>query len=159
MTYRIIQGDATCPLAAAPVIIPHIVNSVGAWGSGFVVALSKRWSKPEQQYREWFLKKISRRGSAFELGEVGFVQAESNIYVANMIAQSGIGTHPRPPIRYAALASCMIKVLHAAQQLKAEVHCPRFGAGLAGGNWEVIEQLIHEVWVDYDLDVVVYEYP
>jgi len=160
MTYRIIKGDATCPLAAAPVIIPHITNDMGAWGAGFVISLSKRWPKPEQQYRTWFKEKTTKRGIAFELGEVGFVQAEPTILVANMIAQSGTGsTNNRAPIRYGALASCMIKVLHTAQHFKAEVHAPRFGAGLAGGNWETIEALIQEIWVDNELDVVIYEYP
>lgn len=160
MPYRIIKGDATCPLAAAPVMIPHICNDMGAWGAGFVVALSNRWPKPEQQYRDWFEKKVTKKGTPFELGQVGFVLAEPTICVANMIAQHNTGfADNRAPIRYAALASCMIHVLHAAEKMKAEIHAPKFGAGLAGGDWKTIEALIFEVWVDSDLDVVIYEYP
>ena len=39
-------GDATRPEGDGPKIIAHICNDVGAWGKGFVLALSKRWNTP-----------------------------------------------------------------------------------------------------------------
>lgn len=44
-----IKGDATYPERITPEsikIIVHIVNDMGAWGAGFVLALNKRWNKP-----------------------------------------------------------------------------------------------------------------
>ena len=37
-------------------------------------------------------------------------------------------------------------------------HCCKFGSDLAGGKWELIEELIKETWVDRGFDVVVYEF-
>ena len=35
--------DATAPTAIGNKIIVHICNDIGAWGKGFVMALSKKW--------------------------------------------------------------------------------------------------------------------
>ncbi len=35
-------GDATTPDTQGPKIISHICNDIGAWGKGFVLAISKR---------------------------------------------------------------------------------------------------------------------
>ena len=34
-------------------------------------------------------------------------------------------------------------------QEKIEIHCPKFGSGLAGGNWEFIKDLIEDIWGRY----------
>ena len=45
-------GDATRPVGEGVKLIIHCCNDIGAWGAGFVVALSKRWEGPEKCYRE-----------------------------------------------------------------------------------------------------------
>jgi hypothetical protein len=32
---------------------------------------------------------------------------------------------------------------------------PMFGSGLAGGDWGIIKQLIHEHWLDENIDVTI----
>jgi hypothetical protein len=41
----------------------------------------------------------------------------------------------------------------------ADIHCPQFGSGLAGGDWNTILLLILELWVDKlpNTDTYVYE--
>ena len=34
-----------------------------------------------------------------------------------------------------------------------EIHCPKFGSGLAGGNWNFISDLIDDVWGRYNVTV------
>ena len=52
-------GDATQPPADPhPQIIAHVCNDLGRWGKGFVVALSRRWPKTEQAYRDWSAEKL-----------------------------------------------------------------------------------------------------
>ena len=74
------KGDATRPAGAGNKIIVHICNDIGGWGKGFVMAVSKRWLEPEQQYRQWHQSKQN-----FALGEVQFVQVDLDTWVANMI--------------------------------------------------------------------------
>lgn len=64
-----LKGDATNPVIPGNKIIVHICNDIGAWGKGFVLAVSKRWSEPEKEYKKWH-----KDGTNFELGEVQFVQ-------------------------------------------------------------------------------------
>lgn len=154
LTY--LKGDATYPQGDGNKILPHCCNTIGAWGSGYVLALSKRWSQPEKEYHRL------AHEQGLILGNVQLVPVEHNnendtvIIVANMIAQEGIGFNLSglPPIRYDALLECLIKVNDAAVKTNSTIHMPRIGAGLAGGNWKIIEKIIIECTT---VDVFVYD--
>lgn len=112
MGYRVVKGDATChvPLSKEAAIIVHVCNDIGAWGAGFVMALSRKWLEPEEQYRNWFVNgytmkewdeekdpefakrwNAEREKTKFELGNVGYTQVGENLIVGNMIGQHGCG--------------------------------------------------------------------
>jgi hypothetical protein len=42
MQIQYIAGDATAPIGDGNKIIAHVCNDIGAWGAGFVLAISKR---------------------------------------------------------------------------------------------------------------------
>jgi O-acetyl-ADP-ribose deacetylase (regulator of RNase III) len=131
-------GDATRPEGAGSKIIAHVCNDVGAWGKGFVLALSKLSPAPERAFREWY-----RERERFALGAVQFVSVSPDIEVANMIGQHGIrALQGVPPIRYDAVERALKTVGEKAQTENASVHLPRIGCGLAGGKWSEIEPLI-----------------
>lgn len=116
----------------------------------------ERWPEPEASYREWFKK---RNENDFELGAVQFVQVRSDIWIANMVGQHGMrASGSKPPIRYEAVEQCLEAVANKAAELKASVHMPRIGCGLAGGKWERIEPLIVKALCERDIAVVVYDY-
>lgn len=148
-----LRGDATTPSIEGNKIIAHICNDIGAWGKGFVLAVSKRWSEPEKEYKKWY-----KNGASFELGEVQFVQVSGDIYVANMIGQRDIRrSKSGPPIRYEAVDKCLEKVGDKAIELVASIHMPRIGCGLAGGKWEEIEKLINKNLGSKGIAVYVYD--
>jgi O-acetyl-ADP-ribose deacetylase (regulator of RNase III) len=162
---KYVKGDATKPEGEGIKIIVHIVNDLGAWGNGFVVAVSKRWKSPEASYREWHK---NREQNDFASGSVQFVQVEPEIYVANMVAQHGLSIYVKngymddlepqvPPIRYDALRDCLKKVCVIAKKYNASVVGPRFGSGLAGGSWEIVEQIINEELINQGVEVVIYD--
>jgi len=168
---KYVKGDATQPEGSGIKYIIHCCNDIGGWGSGFVVALSKRWSKPEQNYRHWHKEK-QWWGAPFELGQVQFVNVGDNCIVVNMIGQHGtVGSDeveveldenkkPLPPIRYDAIGECLDLVRISVLKIKTTgitVHCPRFGSGLAGGEWEKIEQLLIDRLAAHDVQVTVYD--
>jgi O-acetyl-ADP-ribose deacetylase (regulator of RNase III) len=145
-----IKGDATNPQGEGKKIICHICNDVGAWGAGFVLAVSKKWIAPEITYRNENVRDL-------KLGDVQFVSVEDDIIVANMIAQRGVGydfSSGRPPIRYNALHMCLVKVNDWACKIGATLHMPKIGCGLGGGQWKIIEQIIQDV---VSVDVTVYD--
>jgi len=150
------KGDATAPTGSEPKIIAHICNDVGAWGKGFVLAISQRWKAPEEAYRGWYQK---RADIAFALGGVQIVSVDTKLWVANMIAQHGLrGTSTNPPIRYEALGQCLEKLARHALDLKSSVHMPRIGCGLAGGKWEKVEPLLLSNLCMASIHVTVYDF-
>src|SRR5437588_12967624 len=122
MEIKYLIGDATCPVGTGNRIIAHVCNDIGAWGAGFVLAISKRWAQPKAEYLN------EKRLRGLVLGTVGFVPVEENIWIANMVAQRDIRRHNnQPPIRYDALKECLATVATRAQELKATVHMPHIG--------------------------------
>lgn len=148
---RYVIGDATAPIGNGLKIICHVCNDIGAWGAGFVMALSKKWSQPERMYIN--LEHIN----GYELGNVQYVQVEFDITIANMIAQHGVRSlNNEKPIQYDALRLALKNVFSYAKHLNATVHMPRIGSGLAGGDWTIIEKIIKEEAL---VDVYVYDLP
>lgn len=158
------------------IIIPHCCNDIGGWGSGFVVPLRNKWAETERRYRAWYAQKTDEshlapfsneenhevtrywdHGTKFELGAVQFVPVEQNVTVANMIGQHQTIRTNNKPIRYLAIADAIRKVAEVAIEFDAQIHAPKFGAGLAGGDWKVIEALIQEAWVDRGISVTIYQ--
>jgi O-acetyl-ADP-ribose deacetylase (regulator of RNase III) len=149
-----VVGDATNPIGDGQKIICHINNDIGAWGAGFVLALSRKWSEPEAAYRAW-----GDSGSNFWLGEVQYVKVENDITVANMIGQRGCSYKDgKPPINYSAVFSCLRNVANMALSMpNVSIHMPRIGCGLAGGEWSKIEEIITETLSKSNIPVYVYD--
>jgi len=147
-------GDAT-DVSERPAIIAHICNDRGAWGRGFTRALSRRWPAAAEGFREW-VRLGSDCSPPYELGFVQYVTVSDGLWVANMVAQSGLGRANRP-IRYKSLEDCLRDLGGMAATAGASVHMPRIGTGLAGGDWRRIEPLILETIVDCGVPVTVYD--
>lgn len=150
-----LRGDATNPQGPGTKIIAHICNDMGGWGKGFVLALSRRWREPEQEYRAWH-----RYNGELRLGDVQLVQVTDSIWVCNMIAQHGYksSAHGVPPIRYDALEVCLRKLASEANKMSASVHMPMIGTGLAGGSWTLIEPIIASTLASV-VPVIIYQIP
>lgn len=149
-----VVGDVTSPLAGtdAHVFVPHICNNVKAYAAGVAASIRGKWPAAYLEYM-----KMTQR-----LGHISVAKCSDNRYsslsVVNMIAQEGLrsATNPRP-IRYAALARCMERTALYVKEIEgAEIHCPMFGVGLAGGDWDVIKPLIAEIWSE--IPVTIYKW-
>jgi O-acetyl-ADP-ribose deacetylase (regulator of RNase III) len=157
MIINYIIGDATQPVGEGPKIIVHVCNDIGGWGRGFVVALSKRWLEPEQNYRAWHR---GEEKTPFVLGEVQLVQVAEAMWVANLIGQRDVRTVGGvPPVRYEAIRKGLRRVAEEAARLEASVHMPRIGCGLAGGKWEEVGKIVEDEIANRGVLVTVYDLP
>jgi hypothetical protein len=119
------------------VIIPHIVNNIDKFGSGFAKALMEKWPIVKRQYHS------SKKCQV--LGEILDIDVDENIKVINMCAQDGvISSANKTPIQYGALEDCLEKIQN--QYPSELIICPKFGSGLAGGDWNKITLLINKHW-------------
>ena len=150
-----LTGDATQPMSVGNKIIVHVCNDIGGWGRGFVLAISKRWREPEAEYRKW-----SKSATNFELGEVQFIQVETDVWIANLIGQHKVNKdeNGNAPIRYEAVRAGLEKVAIFAKKNNASIHMPRIGCGLAGGTWDKMEPIIFETLSENNLPVYVYDF-
>lgn len=142
MNITYVKGDATRPIGDGNKIIAHIVNSLGGWGSGFVVPLGALYPKAEMSYRRWAdhrNQEVSEWSPEFELGNTQFVNVAPGLCVANMCAQDGYPSRANPhPCDLDATASCLEDVYRLAFNNDASIHMPRIGCGLGGAEWDEI---------------------
>lgn len=132
------------------VIIPHVCNNINSFGAGFASAVAKNYPQVKQNFH--------LLGNQAVLGHCQFVPVYKDkkfnhqIIFANMIAQNGIVSSNNPrPLNYYALGRCMANVASYIKQnfdneTKVQIHAPKFGSGLAGGNWNFISELITDLW-------------
>lgn len=138
---KYLSGDAAEPLKKNTVIA-HIVNNKGKWGKGFVLSLSNKYPAAKEYYLNSF-----KGNNIPELGRVDFVKvdAQEHIFIANMYAQNGIKKNvndKKQCVCYASLEVCLEKLSDFALVNRLSVQMPRIGAGLGGGDWNIIESLI-----------------
>ena len=143
------------------IIIPHVCNNVNAFGAGFAGYISSRYPHVKENFH--------LLGNKAKLGYVQFVNIHHNkssnnkIIVANMIAQNGlINKTNQRPLNYYSLCSCMQdvknffnKISEQDASIQTEIHGPKFGSGLAGGDWKFISYLIKDIW--NEIPVYIYQ--
>lgn len=137
------NGSATSakPENGKGVIVAHLCNRVGGWGSGFVLAVDQLSTAPRSAYRAL--------GKNITLGFTQFIEIEPDFFVANMIAQVGLDKSAVPNgvlVDYIHLRTCLETVLKRAIALNCDVHVPAgMGSGLAGGDKATILGIINQL--------------
>lgn len=148
------------------VFVPHVCNNIDLFGAGFAAQVADRFPSVKADYH--------MLGKNFLKNNLGYSQIvkvyeepkyRHGLYIVNMIAQNGTihKNNPRP-LNYLALVKAMNNLSNfildktgfSSGSEKIEIHCPKFGSGLAGGNWNFIMNLIEDVWSRYS--VTIYNY-
>lgn len=133
---RMYNGDVFKALPQEGFVLAHISNDIGKWGAGFSKEIDLYLS---EEPREAYLKEWPR----LTPGTLQLTRLRKGAYVASLIAQHGVRTRLNPtPIRYSWLSTCLRELGDVAQDLSLSIFMPRIGAGLAGGEWKVIEGMI-----------------
>lgn len=149
-------GDARKPRGTGKRIIAHVVNDgTPNWGGGFALEVAKEWGFIQEEFRDW----VGRDRSNLSLGNVHRAQIEEDLSIVHMVAQRGYGPSTAPRIRYAALSDALDQLHEVALEESASIHMPRIGTGQAGGNWELVRELIDERLVRKGTPVFVYALP
>ena len=129
MSITYIKGDL---FRTDHLAIAHGCNAQGVMGSG--VAAIVRRDYPEA-YNEYV--RIHAEEGLF-LGDIHPVKSNGKLII-NAITQHLFGKNGSRFVNYEAVAQCAYKMNRL--QLEAIV-MPKIGAGLGGGDWNVIEQII-----------------
>lgn len=118
--------------------IAHGCNCSGGFGSGFAKAVAERYPSVKESYLHRYNTCGWRLGYVQYLG----VGDGSDREIANCATQERYGRPDQGPyISYAALRSVIKDLVKSWPEGFA---MPKIGAGLAGGNWEIISKIIEE---------------
>lgn len=148
------------------IFVPHVCNNVDLFGAGFAAQVAERYPAVKTNYH--LLGKTFLRNN---MGHCQIIKVyeepkyKHKLYFANMIAQNGLPNNKNArPLNYLGLVRAMVNLsVHiksntgfSQKNERIEIHAPKFGSGLGGGNWNFISDLIEDIWGDYD--VFIYNY-
>ena len=134
------------------IFIPNVCPIGGTNISSFSKELYKRFPIIEASLNVTANKKP---------GRVCFVDVKTNqknkskIIVGNMFCQTAV-SKPKRSLHYGQLVYSMYEIKQKLLELSknnpdfnTEIHCSKFGVGVAGGNWNFISDLIIDIWSDF----------
>ena len=144
-----IQGDL---LDVEQGIIAHQVNCQGVMGAGLAKALRNVYPDIYVSYKKHC---GAGHGTAL-MGKVQIVEVGEKLYVANLFSQEGYGKGVQTD--YEKLEMALGKLEMYARRADAKVYLPYLlGCGLAGGDWNVVADIIHRVFDTSSVDCVIVE--
>jgi O-acetyl-ADP-ribose deacetylase (regulator of RNase III) len=151
-----VHGNVLAPAGAGQKVICQLVNDQArVWGGGVARAAAQKYPLAQQSFSHWILQIPKKE----RLGQAHFAAADNEITIASLVAQEGYGASTAPRIRYAALEQAFGAVAQFAQAHAASVHAPRIGAGLSGGDWDTIEEIIRDTLTAKGVRVTIYDLP
>lgn len=137
--------------------IAHGVNCQDAMGSGVAKALFDKWSSVKEQYHI-HMANMRHHGVKPEdiLGTYQDpIEVEPDKFVINLFTQLNYGYDGTRFVNYNAVLTSLRLSLYR-YDIK-QIAIPKIGCGLAGGNWEFMEQLLTDAFFKWDIELWVYE--
>ena len=131
-------------------VIVHGCNCFCTMGGGIAAQIKKEFPSAyaaDLTTRNWTQPKLGNYTSA------KIYIGDEILHVVNAYTQFHFGTGRN--VNYEAIYTCFEKLKFEFSAKKIGI--PMIGAGLAGGNWNIIETIISEVMKNEDITLVKYE--
>lgn len=144
-------------------IICHGVNCQGVMGAGLALAIRNKWPSTYQNY-----KKYCDRDKTQLLGSVCFDKINPQLCIAHCFTQFNYGRFPvigedkKQHFQILALSSCLDIIFEYCQREgMKEIHVPHIGAGIGGGKWDIIKEMILNKAKNWpkDIQLVIHDPP
>lgn len=128
-------------------------NTLGIMGGGIALQIANKWNVVKEKD-----KALCKEFNMF--GEFMAQSVDDTQTVINLYAQTEIGTHKRQ-LNYMAFGHALGEFTEflAYRDRDLTIGFPKYiGCGLAGGNWEIVEQMLHDFANTIEQDVYIVEY-
>ena len=157
--FDIVENRISCGHEGATVFVPHVCNNIDLFGAGFAAQVADKYPSAKTNYHllgKNFLSKNMGYSQVLKVKENE--KYKHKLYIVNMIAQNGVRSYDNNrPLNYYGLVKSMVMLAQFIETNtgflnkteNVEIHCPKFGSGLAGGNWSFINDLIDDIWSKY----------
>jgi O-acetyl-ADP-ribose deacetylase (regulator of RNase III) len=161
--YNEINGNLiSLALAGEFDVIAHGCNCFCTMGAGLAILMKEQFG-----CNMFPLEDNRYKGNINKLGQIDWdifpvvglgTFKKKPLFIVNAYTQYHYGsteiTTTDLPLNYSALTLCMKKINYTFKG--KHVGLPKIGSSLAGGNWEVIKQIIKQELKDCDVTVVIY---
>jgi O-acetyl-ADP-ribose deacetylase (regulator of RNase III) len=116
-------------------VIVHGCNMQSVMGSGVAKAIKDKYPACFSKY------KLILETEECNLGDDIMYKVNDDLYICNALTQWSFGRGVRQ-VNYAAIVKVFSRLFN--DYRDEVVHFPKIGAGLGGGDWGIIEQLIND---------------
>jgi O-acetyl-ADP-ribose deacetylase (regulator of RNase III) len=144
MALKYIQGDL---FETKDDIIAHGCNCRGGFGAGIAGIIARKFPKA----RAYYMDKHEEDG--WKLGDIQPVEQWTGQYIVNCATQDNYAYSGVLNADYNAIRLAMTRLKEFAKSKSFTISIPKIGAGLAGGDWNIIEKILEEVFSDYDITI------
>lgn len=138
MQYKTVKGNLFDYLKPGDAMV-HGCNNQGVMGSGIALEVKERFPGAYSTYRN----KYDLHG--LELGEIIPYFDRSGKIIINAVTQNFYGKDGKRYVKYDAVADCCYHIREGFKVMlepPKTLYFPLIGAGLGGGNWNVISEII-----------------
>ncbi|KXJ33638.1 hypothetical protein AX282_09420 [Bacillus spizizenii] len=152
---KIVKGNI---LDASEDIIVQQVNCKGVMGAGLAKAILNKYPNVKKEYQSFRNFNLNKGLTDKDLlGLVNYVRVSDVKVVANIFGQVNIKKNRFDNTMYTktdALTRGLKEVKELSKQLNKSVAIPYgIGCGLAGGDWNIISELIDSIFSDYNVTI------
>lgn len=127
-------------------IIVHQVNCQGIMGAGLARQLADKYKGLEENYR--LFCESNNYDYALLRGRVLTVNVDNKI-ICNMFSQT-----LDCKTAYISMKTALTTIKNMAKDLNLSIAMPyNIGCGIADGEWEIVEQIIADVFDDYEVTI------
>lgn len=133
-------------ITASENVIIHGCNNRGVMGSGVAREIRRKFPEAYFAYKNLF------KDFGLELGEIIWIFNSHHgcRWIGNCITQDGYGKDGKKYVCYDAIRKCMREINNSSHFKQShvnglvEIAMPKIGAGLGGGDWNIISEIIEE---------------
>jgi O-acetyl-ADP-ribose deacetylase (regulator of RNase III) len=133
-------------------IIVHGCNSHGVMGSGLAAQIKAKYPRCFSQYKDYCERWRTEKNPAKSiLGNVVVYQHSADIIIMNAITQEDFGRSGKRYVDYQAISNSFANILRIASEIYKYhiVNYPLIGAGLGGGEWSIISEILNSEFSKY----------
>ena len=137
-------------ITAPESLIIHGCNNRGVMGSGVAREIRREFPEAYNEYKTMF------KHFGLPLGNIIWAYTKGK-WIGNIITQDGFGKDGKKYVSYDAIKKCLRNINNNSMYFSTDNHVamPKIGAGLGGGNWNIISEIIEEESLKFQ--PVVYE--
>jgi O-acetyl-ADP-ribose deacetylase (regulator of RNase III) len=135
--------------------IVHGCNAQGAYGAGVAAIIRRDFPQAYHAYKDKYEKNGKLELGSIIIAPCGDGNADNFKVIINAITQEYYGRDHKRYVSYNAIADAMSRINLIAKLGLKEVAMPKIGAGLAGGNWNIIEAIVESELKDVQPHVYV----